>query len=476
MTRWSRNNTVDGRARRRLLQAGAAAAALQVTRVARADQAPTDLPKGLPPPPPGSQRLALVLGQSAYPSGEDLPPIPKNVHDLSRALERRGFTVRDAIDQPPDAALKLIEDFARDVSKADDDALVLFYFSGHGIQVDAKNFLVGAGVNIKGETPAVVKGSIELFGNVIQNLPKDAAGMRIAIIDACRTDVVGALKVEDGLNQVEAPQGCLIAFSTGAGRPAISPVSADAYTFYTAALIKALDNASDDLNFSELFKMVRLDVHETMLKYPVPAIRRLAQNPFIAENLRHDVLVVESTGLPPTAAGASGEASAALSAEQADWTALQSLVWPPDVAAQSAAFLEKHPAGRYSQNARVLMAGAREAADMLARRGVRLYRTAFEAGPNLSDDRRSELLKAARGDKDAAARIARWYADVDSGVQRGRYEGWLQYSSFLGNGIASYELALYYRRNNQAQLASQFEARAQELGYTPPPSLTQLRK
>jgi hypothetical protein len=113
---------------------------------------------------------------------------------------------------------------------------------------------------------------------------------------------------------------------------------------------------------------------------------------------------------------------------------------------------------------------------MLARRDVRLYRTAFEAGPNLSDDRRSELLKAARGDKDAAARIARWYADVDSGIQRGRYEGWLQYSSFLGNGIASYELALYYRRNNQAQLASQFEARAQELGYTPPPSLTQLRK
>lgn len=467
MTTSSRQHLVDGRARRRLLKAGALGVALPVSGLAKSQAVLTG---------EGTQRLALVLGQSDYPAGEDLPPIPKNVHDLSRALERRGFKVRDAIDQPPAAALKLIDDFANDVSKARDDAVVLFYFSGHGIQVDAKNFLVGSGVNIKGETPAVVKGSIELFGNVIQKLPKDSAGMRIAIIDACRTDVIGATKVDDGLNQVEAPQGCLIAFSTGAGRPAISPMSANAYTFYTASLIKALDNASDDLNFSELFKLVRLDVRDTMMNYPVPAIRRLAQNPFIAENLRHEVMVVEPTGLPPTAAGQTGDAASNLTAEQADWTALQTVAWPPELARQCAGFLEKYPSGRYSQNARILMAGAREAADMLARRDVRLYRTAFESQADLNEERRQELLKAARGDKDAAARIARWYANAESGIARGRYEGWLQYSACLGNGIASYELALYYRRNNQAQEASQFEARAQELGYTPPPSLTQSRK
>jgi hypothetical protein len=456
----------NGRARRRLLAVGAALP------VASWVNAQARLPNSVP----GSTRLALVLGQSDYPAGEDLPPIPKNVHDLTAALGRRGFKVRDAIDVPPEAALALIEEFARDVAKADDDAVVLFYFSGHGIQVDAKNFLVGSGVNIKGDTPAVVKGSIELFGNVIQKLPKEAAGMRIAIIDACRTDVMGALRVDDGLNQVEAPQGCLIAFSTGAGRPAISPMSANQYTFYTAALIKALDNASDDINFSELFRMVRLDVRETMLQYPVPAIRRLAQNPFIAENLRHEVLVVESTGLPPTSAGQSGDEALRLASEQADWTALQAMVWPPEVASTCEQFLQKYPSGRYVQNARVLMAGARDAAEMLQRRDVRLYRAAFEPAADWSEERRSEVLKAARGDKDAAARIARWYSDADSGVQRGRYEGWLQYAARLGNGIASYELALYYRKNNQAQQASQFEARAKELGYNPPASLTQQRK
>jgi hypothetical protein len=52
----------------------------------------------------------------------------------------------------------------------------------------------------------------------------------------------------------------------------------------------------------------------------------------------------------------------------------------------------------------------------------------------------------------------------------------LQYASALGNGIASYDLALHYRRVQQPQLASQFEARARELGYTPPPSLDNVRK
>ena len=58
------------------------------------------------------------------------------MHDLKAALEKRGFKVRDALDLPPEAALALVNDFAKDVAKADDDALVMFYFSGHGMQVE----------------------------------------------------------------------------------------------------------------------------------------------------------------------------------------------------------------------------------------------------------------------------------------------------------------------------------------------------
>jgi hypothetical protein len=63
-----------------------------------------------------------------------------------------------------------------------------------------------------------------------------------------------------------------------------------------------------------------------------------------------------------------------------------------------------------------------------------------------------------------------------SSALQSRFEGWLQYAVALGNGIASYELAVHYRALGQPLLASQFEARARELGYTPPPDLDNVRK
>ena len=51
----------------------------------------------------------------------------------------------------------------------------------------------------------------------------------------------------------------------------------------------------------------------------------------------------------------------------------------------------------------------------------------------------------------------------------------MQYAAALANGIASYDLALYYRRVNQPQFASQYEALVRSLGYTPPPSLDNRR-
>ena len=54
--------------------------------------------------------------------------------------------------------------------------------------------------------------------------------------------------------------------------------------------------------------------------------------------------------------------------------------------------------------------------------------------------------------------------------------GWLQYAGGLGNGIASYELALYYREAAQPLLAAQAEAQARQLGYSPPRALGHARK
>jgi hypothetical protein len=137
----------------------------------------------------------------------------------------------------------------------------------------------------------------------------------------------------------------------------------------------------------------------------------------------------------------------------------------------AADFLKKFPGSKLTGSAMVAQAGASDAAAILRKPDVRLFRSAFQAGPELGAALAADLEKAARGDKDAAARLGRHYAGRDNG----RYEGWMQYAAELGNGIASYQLALHYRRD-QPSLAQRYEDRARHLGYTPPPSLDNTRK
>jgi hypothetical protein len=415
-------------------------------------------------------RLALLIGNRDYPDGEDLPPIHKNVRDLRAVLEKRGFTVSEGLDLDNAGARAAMEKFAAAVRAAPADATVFFYFSGHGAQVDAENLLVAARISPKARPEALVKGSLTLTSDIIGQLPLRPTGLTIAVVDACRTSLKAAVEGGDGLNQVEAPPGCLIAFATGAGRPAIAPADDTRNTFYTASLVKVMTSVSDEITFSDMFRLVKYDVQEVMQNHPVQLLRQFAQFPFIAENTQ-----VRRTLVPRTA-GAAAAPRFSNRNDAADWEKLEATLWPADVARLASEYLTNHPGSKLAGSALVSRQGATEAAQLLRRNDVRLYRSAFQPPADTPASKMSEIYKAARGDKDAAARLGRSHPRDGGPADLARYEGWMQYAAGLGNGIASYDLALHYRRTEQPLLASQYEARARELGYTPPPSLDNTRK
>ncbi|MFN9746480.1 MAG: caspase domain-containing protein [Betaproteobacteria bacterium] len=446
--------------RRRLLQGGAALATGHPLLRALAQQPPAG---GEPP------RLALLIGNRDYPEGEDLPPIHKNVRDLRAVLEKRGFTVDDGLDLDLAQSRAAVQAFAAKVRAAPADCTALFYFSGHGAQVDAENLLVAARANPKARPEVLQRNSLTLSGDVLGPLPNRPGGLTIAVIDACRTSLRD-VALGEGLNQVEAPPGKLIAFATGAGRPAIAPADDTRHTFYTASLVKLLERASDEISFSDLFRLVKYDVQNTMLNHPVALLRRFAQFPFIAENtqLRRRLAPLP----PPEVAAAAPPPPPRPRDEAEDFARLEAAIWPAEVARLADDYLKNHAASPLSGSAIVAREGAREAVKALRSRDVQLFRSAFVPSADGGGSGLDELSKAGRGDKDAAARIARRLGRGE----RGRYEGWLQYASELGNGIAAYELALHYRREAQPLLADRYEKRALDLGYTPPPSLDNTRK
>ncbi len=429
--------------------------------------------QGLVADGPEPPRLALLIGNRAYPDGDDLPPIHKNVRDLRTVLEKRGFQVTDAVDLSLAQARQTLAQFNARVRAAPADATVFFYFSGHGAQVDAENILISAGLSPRARAEVLISGSMTLRQDVIGQLPVRPDGLTLTVLDACRTSLRPNAE-GDGLNQVEAPPGCLIAFATRAGRPAIAPASDSINTFYTASLVKMLETASDETPFQDLFRLVKADTYSTMLNHPVPILRRFAQESFIADNARvRRRLAPRRPDAPPPPPRPEEESVA--------WARLQALVWPADVAREAQAYLARHPDSPLAGSAQVARDGAREAAAILRRNDVQLFRSAFQRTPDLAPEVADDLLKAGRGDKDAAARMGQRLAPPPGAARamrpsQGRYEGWMQYAAGLGNGIASYRLALFYRETDQPQLASQYEALARSLGYTPPPSLDNQRK
>jgi hypothetical protein len=361
------------------------------------------------------------------------------------------------------------------VAQAPADAVTLFYYAGHGLQLDSNNLLLASGANPTAPRRDLLARSLVLQQKLLAALPPRPQALNITVIDACRTDLRNALGDGEGLNQVEAPVGSLVCFSTGAGKPAVSPASADQNTFYTGALVKQLRESPGHITFNDLFRMVKDDVESTMLNHPLAAIRRLAQNPFIADNARVQVPLAVASALPGEPA-----LQAMLPEESTAWQVIQSTQWPVDLLRLCQSFLKSFPNSIHARSVKVYQTGAQQALKVLRNTEVKLFKTSFVLPESLPAreqvDANADLIRAARGDKDAAARIARLHKQADTEQGQLRYVGWLQYAGGLGNGIASYELALYYREAAQPLLAAQAEALARQLGYSPPRALGHARK
>lgn len=155
---------------------------------------------------------------------------------------------------------------------------------------------------------------------------------------------------------------------------------------------------------------------------------------------------------------------------------LQQAVWPADIVRLADQYLARYPAAPWAGDATALRERAGMTAVVLKRNDVRLYRSAFQAA-DADAQLHESLRRAALGDSAAAVRLARMHQRGEGVAQdTNRYVGWLQYASMLGDERASYELALHFRRDAQPVLAAKYEARAMELGFTPPRDLDHFRK
>lgn len=419
-------------------------------------------------------KYALLIGNRDYPNRKDIAPAHKNVTDLKDVLQYYEFKVKDYRDLDALEMMRVLAEFSAELRSVGESNLpggvaVVFYFCGHGFQSAGRNYLVPARVDPSSEK--ALSSSLRLNEDILIALPQRYPGISIALIDACRTDPFIRKGVDD-FNQIAAPEGTLVFFATRAGRPALAPISPDRNTFFAAAVVDVLREANGVTPIDDLFRIAALDCQARVkAEFDKVKLTILPQFPESSSNLRGR-FVIRNRQLELQRSRPKGTALAGVdpTVMEKRWETLLATLRPVRLIRLCEDFERDFPGSEFTQQIRVTIAGAQQALE--SQRSARLSGDLFEESAG-DKGYRDDLIKALRGDKDSAHRIAIAYRDGTSGVAASprRAEQWLRFAAELGNGIASWELSEIYNQSGLVGDAARFEKKAFDLGYRPPPRL-----
>ena len=412
----------------------------------------------------GLKRQALVIGNTLYqPEIQAIPSARKNAADVSSAFRKLGFAVQQEVDVGAQAMRGLVQDFfSRVRADRDSRALALLYYTGHGIQyapekAQSQNYMVPSDVPMNQRTELIARASINIDRDVIIQEPLPNDGTAVFIFDACRNDPAKAPEERSaGFNPINPPPGTIITFSTAPGRYAIAPRAADENSIYTRILLQELekaDAANAEIDIKDFLDGVKFEVRRFMRNHEQEFLRRHAQDPEVAANLRLRMSLSLEKAPPPVD-----------DKEDKAWAVIDQAVQPAERIKLLTQFALDFPNSRFLQAARAQLERAVE-----ADKAAQVNRIQIDA--DIGDQQfRGDQIKALDGDKDAAYRVALAFREGTQGVPRDERKmiQWLRHASELRNGIASYTLSVYYRNRRIDREAVRYENAAVAQGYTLP--------
>ena len=278
------------------------------------------------------RRVALVVGNDAYQTQSVLRNAVNDARAVAAALEQVGFAVTRVENADRAQLTSRLSDFAGSLR---DDDVALFYFAGHGVQVEQENYLMPT--DYVGRTAAALRFDAVSASDVQEMLRP--ARVAMLVFDACRNNPYRGVRGGAGLAAMEA-RGTLIAYAAGAGEVAADSAPGASNGLFTAKFVEALREPG--LTATELFRRVRRDVYETS---------NAEQWPAVYDDLLSDFVVRPAAVVPAGSAGfdgAGGPAAALLQQETAFW---QSIEDSTD-AADFEAYLELFANGTFARLAR----------------------------------------------------------------------------------------------------------------------------
>ena len=291
-------------------------------------------------------RVALVIGNAAYEHTTPLHNSRNDAADVARALRGVGFEVIEGLDLDKSGFEEKLYEFAVAAQGAEAS---LFFYAGHGLQVDGENYLIPTDARLMHEIDLRLR-TFDLTAFTDQM----RSATNLVFLDACRDNPLarslarsmGATRsaaVGRGLGRVDSTSGTLIAYATQPGN--VADDGAGRNSPFTEALLAHLATPGQSVN--DLM---------TAVTGAVTSATGGRQQPWVHSSLPHTFHFV-----PDAAPGSETETAAdsedtafhrlraeRLAADRAFWASIEASEDPEDYEA----YLKQFAEGTYAMLAR----------------------------------------------------------------------------------------------------------------------------
>ncbi|MBL4661588.1 MAG: caspase family protein [Alcanivoracaceae bacterium] len=165
------------------------------------------------------RRIALVIGNAKYSHMGELKYSSNDADDMAQALTQLGFEVIKGTNLSKSKMSKMIRAFGEKLSSGNkQDTIGLFYYAGHGLEVDGKNYLIPIDGDLEYQEDASDEG-ISL-NRVLSRFKSSNNRMNIVILDSCRNNTLPKREreISSGGWSSTTASGVFVAYGTAPGR------------------------------------------------------------------------------------------------------------------------------------------------------------------------------------------------------------------------------------------------------------------
>src|SRR5271163_1991980 len=211
-------------------------------------------------------RLALVIGNEGYQHIAALQKAKADAKGYADLLREKGYSVQEGFDLGFMEMLGAVARFAKKIQPGD---TAVFVYSGHGWSDGTTNYVVGVDAPASEGQEVLTSVSVPIrngLNGVLDNFTRKGAGLKVAIIDACRDNPFQPPSGERGYGlerglRPQSIEGSFVIYSAGEGQAAmdrLSEADADPNSVFTRTLLPLL---RADLPLTEAIKASQEKTH-----------------------------------------------------------------------------------------------------------------------------------------------------------------------------------------------------------------------